>query len=170
MKTYFVFSIIFGSFIFSLSPSAEKNTSHSFSDDSWSGAVYFTETRTGPGIVVYQHRMGAIITNDTGTATHSLITEIKDKYKVTCNGQGRSWLEVGIDDTSYSIFAGVPGCQGIRVSAAGNVESTGEDETGITVPKQPLGPNRNSFRGTLVIRETAGNTIITTTYTWNVYK
>ena len=149
-----------------------KNVIHIYSEDSWSGDVQFSEIRIGPGIVVHQWKMGALISNDTGTATHSLIAEIENKYKVTCNGQGSSYLEVGIDEDSstYSIFASVPGCRGLRVSAAGNVTSTGEDETGITINNQPLGTNRNSLRGTLVSRDTADETITTTTYIWNLRK
>ncbi len=156
---------------FVLSISWHENKLHFSSQESWSGNVQFTEIRVGRKITVYQHHMVAIITNDTGTATHSLTVDIQDKYSATCNGAGSSYLEVGIDeeDNTYSIFASIPGCRGTRTSAAGNVEIAGEDETGISVPKQPWNGNRNSLQGTFTKRDTTIDyTITTTTYVWNL--
>jgi hypothetical protein len=170
MKNNFLVAIF--PFLFLLIISGKQNKAFTNAGDSWSGSVDFTETRSGPGIAAYQHQMGARITNDTGTATHSLIIELKDKFKVTCSGQGSSFLEVGVDEdaNTYSIFVSIPGCQGTRVYTSGNVESTGEDDTGITVPDQPLGANHNSLRGSFMKRDTTGTTIITTIYRWSVYK
>jgi len=170
MKYNYLIAII--PFIIPLVIPGKQNIKFKIAADTWSGDVHFTETRSGPGIVAYQQQMDALITNDTGTATHSLIIELKDKFKVTCNGQGSSFLEVGVDldSNTYSLFVSIPGCQGTKVSAAGNVENTGEDETGITVPVQPLGANHNSLRGSIMKRDTAGTTIITTIYRWSVYK
>lgn len=158
---------------FVLAISWQENKFHSPSEGSWSGDVQFTEIRIGRKITVYQHHMVAIITNDSGTATHSLTIDIQDKYSLTCNGQGSSYLEVGVDeeDNTYSIFASVPGCRGTRTSAAGNVELTGEDETGITVPNQPLRGSRNSLTGSFIKTDTTTDyTITTTTYRWNLTK
>ena len=114
--------------------------------------------------------MNAIITNDTGTAYHTS-TWSSDKGSGSCNNQGKSELDVGIDDEkrTYGILAHVPGCIGTQT--INGVESVYPvtDETGIAINNQPLGTNRNVLSGRTVTTDRPDDvTTITTIYEWNL--
>lgn len=142
-------------------------------EDKWSGTVSYFEKRTGPKIVISEWKMDAIITNNKGTGTNKIKSEVTDEGKSNCFGQDSSELDVGIDlvKKTYSIFVTIPDCNGLTISAS-RAELKYVQDGSIMINDQPLGTNRNVLSGNLVLKDgpDANGSLVITTYTWNLKK
>ena len=134
----------------------------------WSGTVSFFEKRIGSEAFISEWHMDATITNDTGTVIHT--SKYSDSHgSGSCRNQGKTELEVGIDDekNTYSINVNVPGCNGTQTRDGVDSPYPITDETAITINDQPLS-NRNILSGRTSKTDLLSGLEITTIYTWHL--
>ncbi len=137
-------------------------------ESKWSGTVSFFEKRTGSEGFISEWHMDATITNDTGSVTHS--SKYSDAHGYgQCRNNGKTELEVGIDDEkhSYSISVNVPGCNGTQTRNGVESPYPVTDETAITINDQPLRTS-NTLSGRTSKTDLLNGLEIITIYTWHL--
>jgi hypothetical protein len=175
MKNYKTPVLLFIAGLFILTGFKKQNRDRKIPEAKWSGTVSFFEKKSGGEIAFYEWRMEATITNDTGTAVHTMKFSNTQGDNSYCRTAGKTELEVGVDEDAgeYGITVWVPGCYGRTYYHYGKIDSfTVTDETGIMINKQRLGANHNALSGRT--RDVAGpdpsGCTTITIYEWDVKK